>query len=198
MVVSVLSEALVLSVSGALMGALASWLLFNGMEFNGGGQLGAIGVTVGIGLPVIVVGMLWACLIGLAAAFSPNSISPNGKVLSEIDTMCIMNTAEYCLGANSDGDDACDVEDHLALVNRLDEQIALLESRVASMKQLSSRLHNQARYASNGRRSLDEKEVESLMHSIESVLSMEFESQADTAAPSKTATPVGSFNEDRW
>jgi putative ABC transport system permease protein len=70
-VISVLTEALVLSLTGAVLGALASWLLFNGMTFNAGGQLGTIGVELELGLAVIVVGMVWACVIGLAAGFFP-------------------------------------------------------------------------------------------------------------------------------
>jgi len=70
-VVSVLTEALVLSLVGALIGAVASWLLFNGMTFNAGGQLGAIGVELTVGVPIIVVGMIWACVIGFLAGLFP-------------------------------------------------------------------------------------------------------------------------------
>jgi putative ABC transport system permease protein len=70
-VVSVLAEALMLSFGGALLGALASWILFNGMDFNAGGQLGAIGVELHVGVPVILIGMIWACVIGLLAGLFP-------------------------------------------------------------------------------------------------------------------------------
>lgn len=70
-VISVLMEALVLSAAGAVLGALASWLLFNGASFNAGGQLGAIAVELEVGPAVIAVGMVWACAIGLGAGLFP-------------------------------------------------------------------------------------------------------------------------------
>jgi len=70
-VISVLTEALALSLIGAGFGALVSWLLFNGTVFNAGGQLGAIGVRLEVGMPVIAIGVVWACTIGLLAGFLP-------------------------------------------------------------------------------------------------------------------------------
>jgi len=70
-VFSVVAEAVILSLIGALIGAIASWLLFNGMHFNAGGQLGTIGVELVLGAPTIVVGVLWALIIGILAGLFP-------------------------------------------------------------------------------------------------------------------------------
>ena len=54
-----------------MLGALLSWVLFNGTNFNAGGQLGAIAVELEVGPAVVAVGMIWACAIGLAAGLFP-------------------------------------------------------------------------------------------------------------------------------
>jgi putative ABC transport system permease protein len=70
-VASVLSEALVLSLLGALLGVAFSWLLFGGMYFDGGGQLAALAVELQVGLPVVALGVVWAGVIGLLAGLFP-------------------------------------------------------------------------------------------------------------------------------
>lgn len=73
-VISVLAEALLLSISGALVGALIAWLLFNGhiTSMSLGGAVGdqtAFAMTVTPGL--IVLGIIWGCVIGLAGGLFP-------------------------------------------------------------------------------------------------------------------------------
>jgi putative ABC transport system permease protein len=69
-VLSVLTEALLLSVTGALLGALIAWLLFNGHITStplGGERAFAMAVTPGLA----VLGILWGCVIGLAGGLLP-------------------------------------------------------------------------------------------------------------------------------
>ena len=102
-------------------------------------------------------------------------VPPAGaKVLNEIDTTYIMNTAESCI------EEECDLEDKEALRNTLDEQVALLERRIGSMKFLSSKLRAKN---SKGVPHARDEEIESLMHSIESALSMEFETGRPVTKP---------------
>lgn len=70
-VLSVLAEALLLSVTGALVGALIAWLLFNGhltsMSIGQGEKAFAMAVTPGL----VVLGIIWGCFIGLAGGLLP-------------------------------------------------------------------------------------------------------------------------------
>ncbi|MGH8151031.1 MAG: ABC transporter permease [Steroidobacteraceae bacterium] len=72
-VISVLAEALLLAVVGALVGAFCAWLFFNGhvssMEFNGLQPPVAFAMSVTPGL--VVVGIIWACVIGLVGGLFP-------------------------------------------------------------------------------------------------------------------------------
>jgi putative ABC transport system permease protein len=67
----VLGEALLLSLIGAALGAVVSWVLFGGMNFDAGGQLAVVAVELRLGLPVVLTGVAWACAIGLLAGLFP-------------------------------------------------------------------------------------------------------------------------------
>lgn len=72
-VLSVLAEALLLSVAGALVGAFCAWLFFNGhvssMQLNGLQPPTAFAMAVTPDL--VVLGIIWACVIGLAGGLFP-------------------------------------------------------------------------------------------------------------------------------
>lgn len=71
-VLSVMFEALLLSLVGGLLGALLAWFFFNGHSVS---TLGAAFAQVVFKLtvtpPLIVTGIVWACLIGLLGGFFP-------------------------------------------------------------------------------------------------------------------------------
>lgn len=99
----------------------------------------------------------------------------NGRVLDEIDTMCLMNTAAYCV------EEECSLEDHDALVNRLQEQYMAWDRRLLSTLSAMRRLE---RHHLDGRR--NSPEIQSLMQSIENALTMEYDM-------SDNKVPIGSF-----
>jgi putative ABC transport system permease protein len=70
-VISVLAKALLLAVTGALLGAGIAWLLFNGHVTSwtlGGDARGAqtqSAVAMAVTPALIVLGIIWGCVIGL-------------------------------------------------------------------------------------------------------------------------------------
>jgi putative ABC transport system permease protein len=66
-VVSVMLESLVLAIPGALLGAALAWLLFNNHDIAMGGVSFAMDVTPGL----VVLGVIWALVIGLIGGFAP-------------------------------------------------------------------------------------------------------------------------------
>jgi putative ABC transport system permease protein len=66
-VVSVILESLVLSIPGALLGAALAWLLFNNHDIAMGGVSFSMSVTPGL----VVLGLVWALVIGLIGGFTP-------------------------------------------------------------------------------------------------------------------------------
>ncbi len=72
-VLSVLAEALLLSIGGALLGALCAWIFFDGhvssMIVSGLEPPVAFSMSVTSGL--VVLGIVWACVIGLIGGFFP-------------------------------------------------------------------------------------------------------------------------------
>lgn len=72
-VVSVLAEALLLSILGALLGAAVAWLLFNGNTLTtGGGQFNSeVGFRLLVGPSLFGVGIVWACAIGFLGGLLP-------------------------------------------------------------------------------------------------------------------------------
>jgi putative ABC transport system permease protein len=72
--VSVLAEALLLAVTGALAGSLLAWLFFNGNTVStlaGGAGLAQVVFKLHIGLDLIALGIGWACAVGLLGGFLP-------------------------------------------------------------------------------------------------------------------------------
>jgi putative ABC transport system permease protein len=73
-VVSVLAEALLLALVGALFGAAIAWLLFNGntvSTLSGGSGLSQIVFRLHIGWELVSAGILWACAIGIIGGLLP-------------------------------------------------------------------------------------------------------------------------------
>lgn len=72
-VISVLSEALLLSLAGALLGALIAWLLFDGrMASMAPNALSAqMAVTMAVTPGLVLVGIIWGCVIGFAGGLLP-------------------------------------------------------------------------------------------------------------------------------
>jgi len=64
---SVILEALFLSLTGAILGAAAAWLLFDGHQKVLGSQVFSLTVN----LPLAAIGVLWACAIALIGATLP-------------------------------------------------------------------------------------------------------------------------------
>ena len=73
-VTSVIFEALVLSVLGALVGAALAWAFFDGNTVStiaGGGGLAQIVFHLHIGSALITLGIIWACVVGLIGGLLP-------------------------------------------------------------------------------------------------------------------------------
>ena len=72
-VVSVLAEALLLSILGALLGAAVAWLLFNGNALStGGGEFNSdLSFRLLVGPSLFAVGIVWACVIGFLGGLLP-------------------------------------------------------------------------------------------------------------------------------
>ena len=71
---SVIIEALLLALVGAALGAAIAWLLFNGNTVStlaGGTGLQQVVFHLRIGWPLIVLGILWACAVGLIGGLLP-------------------------------------------------------------------------------------------------------------------------------
>ena len=73
-VISVLVEALLLALVGAVCGAFLAWLFFNGntvSTVSGGGGIAQIAFKLRIGPDLIATGMVWACVVGLIGGLLP-------------------------------------------------------------------------------------------------------------------------------
>jgi putative ABC transport system permease protein len=72
-VVSVLTEALLLSVVGALLGALCAWALFDGhvSSMMLGAQSAPISYAMEVTPALVALGIIWACVIGLIGGLFP-------------------------------------------------------------------------------------------------------------------------------
>jgi putative ABC transport system permease protein len=70
-----LLEALLLAVAGGCIGGASAWLLFNGYTastINGiNGGLSQVVFQLHVSMPLIVQGVIWACVIGLLGALAP-------------------------------------------------------------------------------------------------------------------------------
>ena len=70
-VASVLIEAQVLALSGALVGGAIAWIVFNGSTFSTGGTLGQVTLRLHVGAPLIALGIVWAAVIGFIGGLFP-------------------------------------------------------------------------------------------------------------------------------
>jgi len=73
-VFSVMLEALVLSVLGALVGAALAWAVFDGntvSTISGSSGLSQIVFHLHIGSALIALGIIWACVVGLIGGLAP-------------------------------------------------------------------------------------------------------------------------------
>ncbi len=70
-VVSVLAEAQLLALIGAIAGGGIAWLLFNGNAFSTGGALGQVALKLHVGASLIGTGIVWAAAIGLLGGLFP-------------------------------------------------------------------------------------------------------------------------------
>lgn len=70
-VISVLAEAMLLSLIGALVGVSIAWLLFNGDDFATGGSLSLITATLRVDGTMMATGATWALIIGFLGGFFP-------------------------------------------------------------------------------------------------------------------------------
>ena len=71
-VVSVFAEALLLALVGGALGAGLAWLMFDGhvMSTSGAGAT-QLAVPLIVGPRIILLGVLWACVIGMIGACLP-------------------------------------------------------------------------------------------------------------------------------
>jgi putative ABC transport system permease protein len=72
-VMSVLAEALVLALIGAALGSALAWLFFNGNTVStvGGAGIPSVIFHLRIGIELMVLGMTWACAVGLIGGLLP-------------------------------------------------------------------------------------------------------------------------------
>lgn len=70
-VASVLCEALLLSIVGALLGAAVAWALFNGNTINMGSVNTSIVFRLEVGPRLVAQGIVWACAVGLLGGLLP-------------------------------------------------------------------------------------------------------------------------------
>lgn len=74
MVMSVLAEALVLALIGGVIGALLAWAFFNGntvSTLGGAGGLGQLVFELSVSPQLMILGIVWACVIGVLGGFFP-------------------------------------------------------------------------------------------------------------------------------
>lgn len=73
MVLSVLAEALLLALIGGVIGAVVAWLFFDGYvaSTGGGGPNGHLVFELSVSLPLMLLGIAWAAVIGLIGGFFP-------------------------------------------------------------------------------------------------------------------------------
>lgn len=70
-VASVLVEALLLSVAGALLGAAIAWALFSGTTINMGSVVSSIVFRLEVSGGLVAQGIAWACAVGLLGGLLP-------------------------------------------------------------------------------------------------------------------------------
>jgi putative ABC transport system permease protein len=69
---SVMTEALLLSLIGGIIGASLAWLFFNGHSVSTlGGAFAQVVFQLTVTRALIITGIIWACAIGLLGGFFP-------------------------------------------------------------------------------------------------------------------------------
>jgi putative ABC transport system permease protein len=68
---SVLVEAMLLAVAGALLGALAAWVLFGGNTVSMGNQISSFVFEMRITAGLVFTGIAWACVVGFLGGLLP-------------------------------------------------------------------------------------------------------------------------------
>jgi putative ABC transport system permease protein len=72
MVISVLAEALLLAFIGGLIGSLLAWTFFDGfVASTGGGPNGQLIFELSVSPALVVLGIIWAIVIGLIGGLFP-------------------------------------------------------------------------------------------------------------------------------
>ncbi len=72
MVLSVLAEAFVLALIGGVIGAVIAWLFFNGNTVStSGGGMGQLVFALSVNPQLMILGIVWACVIGLLGGLFP-------------------------------------------------------------------------------------------------------------------------------
>jgi len=72
LMLSVMTEALILSLVGGLIGALLAWILFNGHTVSTlGGAFAQVVFKLSVSPELITEGIIWACIIGMLGGFFP-------------------------------------------------------------------------------------------------------------------------------
>lgn len=72
MVMSVLAEALLLALIGGCIGAVIAWLFFNGNTVStSGGGMGQLIFELSVDPQLMIIGIVWACIIGLIGGLFP-------------------------------------------------------------------------------------------------------------------------------
>jgi putative ABC transport system permease protein len=72
LMLSVMTEALILSLLGGLVGALLAWVLFNGHSVSTiGGAFAQVVFKLSVSPQLIAEGIVWACIIGMLGGFFP-------------------------------------------------------------------------------------------------------------------------------
>ncbi|HEY5761388.1 MAG TPA: ABC transporter permease, partial [Steroidobacter sp.] len=74
MVMSVLAEALVLALIGGVIGAVLAWTFFNGntvSTLGGNGGLGQLVFELSVSPQLMILGIVWACVIGILGGLFP-------------------------------------------------------------------------------------------------------------------------------
>jgi putative ABC transport system permease protein len=66
--ISIILESLVLALPGALIGAFAAWILFNGHQ----GQIGTLAFPITVTPGLMAFGIIWTLSIGLIGGLAPS------------------------------------------------------------------------------------------------------------------------------
>jgi putative ABC transport system permease protein len=89
MVISVILESMLLAVIGALAGAALAWLFFDGNIVGtvGGGGISSVIFHLRIDAGLIVVGIVWACVVGLIGGLLPAVRAARMPVVAALRTV---------------------------------------------------------------------------------------------------------------